>query len=451
MIRYARVDNLHVSYEVLGTGPASLLVVTDGFVSIDLMDEEPRLARCFRRLASFRRTVRFDRRGVGLSDPVDLSRPPNLEDWVADAVAVLDAADIDRTAVFASTENAGIAMLLAALHPDRIDELVLFSCSARVTSAPDYPIGADDISHLIGHTSELEADEEQEDPILNFVAPSAAHDLHFRRWWLKAGRRGASPAVAQEYMRTMLLADLRPHLPSIKARTLVMRRAEDPIAVESHSRYVAEHIPDATYVEVPGADNLWWVGDADALLDVVEEFLTGRRASADPTRVISTILMTDLVGSTERAAQLGDRAWTELLEGHDATVRRVLATFDGRERRTTGDGFIATFDSPRAALRCAVGLNAELDRLGLSIRCGIHTGEIESVGDSIAGIGVHLAARVMDQAGAAEILVSRTVADLLTGSSFRFEDRGTHELKGVPGTWQLLALSFDSRCTGSRT
>ena len=294
MIRYAIGSGGHVAYEVIDS-PAEdhLLLITDGFVPIDVMDVEPRLSRALRRLASIRRVIRFDRRGVAASDPLPHDVEP-LDAWVDDCVTVLDALGVERTAVFGSTETAMIAMALAARHPERVDRLVLFGCSARMTRAPGYSIGAEGIGEFLEHTTRIEPsplDVDDEDETIEVVAPSAVGDPGFRRWWLDAGRRGCSPAVAARLMRAMVLADVRAELPLITAQTLVLRRRDDPIAPASHPRYIAEHIPSAEYVEVPGADNLWWVGDATSVLDMVEAFLTGEPAGPEPMTV-ATLLFT---------------------------------------------------------------------------------------------------------------------------------------------------------------
>ena len=442
MIRFAASGGGHIAYEVLDSpSDEHLLVITDGFVPIDVMDAEPRLGRAFRRLASFRRVIRFDRRGVAASDPL----PPDVEPldaWVDDCVAVLDAVGVPCVAVFGSTETAIIAMALAARHPERVENLVLFGCSARMTRAPGYDIGAEGIGEYIEHTTRLDPppDADVDDITIEFVAPSATGDPQFRRWWLDAGRRGSSPAVAQRLMHALVVADVRAELPSITARTLVVRRRDDPIVPSSHPRYVADHVPDADYVEVPGADNLWWVGDAGSLLDVVEAFLTGQPARPEPVTV-ATLLFTDLVGSTSRATELGDRAWGSTLDAHDAAVRRVLLRNRGRERKTTGDGFLASFDDPVSAVGAALEITNELRTLGLEVRCGVHRGEIEMRGDDIAGLAVHVAARIMGVAGAGETVVSEAVGEALADVGARLKRKGTFELKGLPGTWRLLAVA----------
>lgn len=445
MIRYARgADGGHIAYEALGDFEPVLLLVSDGFIPIDTMDAEPRLERSSRRLTQMRRLVRFDRRGVGASDPLpDDGRTP-LEAWVDDAVAVLDAVGAETAAVFGSTETALIAMALAGRHPHRVDQLVLVNCTARMTSAPDYPIGAEGIGDLIEGMTRLEHsdDVDDTDDTLEVVAPSAASDPRFRRWWRDAGRRGASPAEAQRLLRALAVADVRADLPSITASTVVIRRAEDPIVPRSHPRYVADLIPNARYVEVPGADDLWWVGEADSLLDVVEELLTGsvgEQAASKPFAV----LFTDLVGSTERAQHLGDRAWSSLLDSHDQVVRRCLARSGGRERNTTGDGFLATFAHVEDAVRAATSIRDGLRALDLDVRCAVHRGAVEDRGHDVAGLAVHVAARVLALADAGEILLTGDASQEVA-AGYPIRDRGSHTLKGVPGTWALHAVDDPS-------
>jgi class 3 adenylate cyclase len=447
VIRYAIGSGGHIAYEVVPSlADEHLLLITDGFVPIDAMDVEPRLGRALRRLTSIRRVIRFDRRGVAASDPLPHDVEP-LDAWVDDCVTVLDNLGVQRTAVFGSTETAMIAMALGARHPERVDQLVLFGCSARMTRAPGYDIGAEGIGEYIEHTTRLDPeplDADVDDATIELVAPSAAGDPEFRRWWLDAGRRGCSPAVAGRLMRAMVVADVRAELPQITARTLVVRRRDDPITPASHPRYIANHIPAAEYVEVPGVDNLWWVGDATSLLDAVEVFLTGEAARPEPMTV-ATLLFTDLVGSTSRVTALGDRAWRATLDAHDAAVRRVLLRNQGRERKTTGDGFLATFDDPLLAACAALEIHAELSSLGLEVRCGVHQGDIEVRGEDIAGLAVHVAARIMGLAGSGETLVSDAVGRVLVDAGAELVPKGAFELKGIAGTWPLHMVTSLAR------
>jgi class 3 adenylate cyclase len=442
-VQYANSDGVFVAYQAVGEGPRDLIVVMDGFIPIDTMDDEPRVARCMSRLNSFARLIRFDRRGVGLSDPVSPSAPPTLEQWVEDAIAVMDAVESERAVVLAACEISPVGLLLAAMHPDRVESLVVINSYARATIDVDYPDGlpTEEVARLIAACTDI-APAEDADDFVFVVAPSAASDPHFRQWWEETGRRGASPALARALMRVQMESDVRPALSTIQAPTLVVHMKEEPMIPVALGRYVADHVPEARWVEVPGADDMWWPSDsADDVLDEIEEFVTGVRHTATTNRVLSTVVFTDIVASTERASQLGDQRWSELLDRHDAAVRRQLARFRGTEVNTTGDGFVATFDGPARAIGCARAIRDAAQQLGMQVRSGIHTGEIELRGDDIAGMGVHIAARVAAMAEPSDIWVSRTVTDLVVGSSIGFSDRGSHTLKGVPGSWALYAVT----------
>jgi class 3 adenylate cyclase len=444
-VRYADSNGAFVAFQVLGEGPRDLLVMMDGFIPLDTIEGEPRLARCMDRLNSFSRLIRFDRRGVGLSDPVSPDAPPTLEQCVEDAIAVLDAVGSRRAVVLASCEMSSIGLLLAATHPDRVESLVVVNSFARALVDVDYSEGltVDDLAQMICAITEVEPTEGADDFVFT-VAPTAAHDPEFRKWWWETGRRGASPATARALMRVEMESDVRGVLPSIQAPTLVVHFRDEPLISVALGRYVAEHVPGAQWLEVPGADDMWWVSDrAGEILDEMEEFVTGARGAAPTNRVLSTVLFTDIVASTQRANELGDRRWSELLDSHDATVRRQLARFRGTEVNTTGDGFVAMFDGPARAVGCACAIRDASRQIGVEVRGGVHTGEIELRGSDIAGIAVHIAARVAAAAEPSTVWVSRTVTDLVIGSGLRFADRGSHELKGVPGTWPLYAVTDD--------
>ena len=353
MTRYAQTeDGLHVAFQAVGDGPLGLLWFSGGLIPIDIMDEEPRLARFQRRLASFSRLVRFDPRGAGMSDPMSPSTPPTLEQWAHDAHAVMDAVGSERAAVFASAPTALEAVVFATTYPDRVAALVVVNCMARMLWAPDFPLGVsrDFIETFRQVNTEPDAVERGFD-ILPVVAPSAAHDPSFRSWWVRAGNRAASPAMARAIMQVRQDADVRPVLSLIQSPTLVLHRRDNPFIVVGHGRYLAEHIPGATYVELTGADNLPWIGDTTVMLDEIEEFLTGVRHQAEPDRVLATVLFSDIVDSTAQASMMGDRAWHDRLDAHDAMVRRQLDRFRGREIKATGDGFRATFDGPARRTR----------------------------------------------------------------------------------------------------
>jgi len=443
--RYAKTkDGVHLAYQVLGTGPIDVLMMPVGFVPVDAMLEEPALARFLGAVASFSRVIRFDFRGVGLSDPVSPSDPPTLEQWMHDALVVLDAVGSDRAAVFATAENGLVAALLAASHPDRVSALVLVNSFARALAALDYPGGLPftDFDEAIEAFVNPEGSASGFD-YLEIAAPSVAHDPEFRDWWDRAGHRGASPATARAFLRVTLGGDVRDVLPTIGVPTLVIHRADNQVLAVELSRYLAENIPDARYAELPGCEDLFWVGDADEILDEVQEFLTGERRAADVNRVLLSVLFTDLVGSTQHAARLGDAKWRYVLEQHDALVRRELARYGGHEIKTMGDGALATFDGPARAVRCACAIRDGVANLGFTMRAGIHTGEVELRAGDIAGIAVHIGQRVSALANGGEVLVTRTLVDLVAGSGLTFQDRGTHTLRGVPEPCQVFAVTLE--------
>jgi class 3 adenylate cyclase len=438
-IRYANSGDVFVAYQAFGRGERDLLVVMDGFIPIDTMDDEPRLARTMRRLGAMARVLRFDRRGIGLSDPVAPHAPPTLEQWVNDGVAVLDAAGSGKAVILGSAEAVPVALLMAATYADRVSALVLVNGYARALQADDYPIGlpAEAVEAVLA-TTEPSTDDGIEG--VAEWAPSAAHDEAFRRWWRATGRRGASPATARALLRVALEADVRAALPAIQVPVLVVSFVDRQTNLGT--QYLAEHIAGAQLVEVRGADDYWWAADgARVVLDEIEEFLTGVRAGDDPDRRLATMLFTDIVGSTEHASEVGDARWRELLDHHDAAVRRQVTRFRGREVKTLGDGFLVTFDGPARAVECACAIRDSAAQLGLQVRSGIHTGEVEVREDDVAGIAVVIAARVSALADAGAIWTTRTVADLVVGSGLQFDERGAHELKGVPGSWSLCAVA----------
>jgi pimeloyl-ACP methyl ester carboxylesterase len=439
---YARTrDGAHIAYQVLGAGPIDLLEPSGGsYISIDVRDEEPRWYQFERRLASFSRLIRFDLRGIGLSDPISPSSPPSIEDWVSDAEAVLDAVGSDRAAILGQGRGGMISMLLSATRPHRVRAQVLAHAFARLLQAPDYPEGvpAALFDRFVTGVLRIEGDTEPFDDVA-LLLPSLADDVSFKRWWQRAGRAGASPAVARAQYEIAVNSDLRAVLPTITTPTLVLHRRENAYYPVQLGRYLAAHISGARYVELEGADHFLWAGDAGAVLDEIEEFLTGTLGRGEPDRVLVTIMFTDIVGSTVRAALMGDRAWGDLLGRHHATVRRQLVRFRGREIDTAGDGFFASFDGPARAIRCAHAIVESVRELGLDVRAGLHTGECEVVGGGrVAGIAIHTGARVASLAKPGEVLVSSTVKDLVAGSGIQFEDRGTHMLTGV-GEWHLYA------------
>jgi pimeloyl-ACP methyl ester carboxylesterase len=438
--RYAKNGDVNIAYQVVGEGPLDLVLVHGWVQSFDAGWEIEPLRRFYDRLASFSRLVLFDKRGTGLSDRVPVDDLPTLETRMDDVRAVMDVLGVERAALFGHSEGGAMSALFAATYPERTRALVMSGAAARTRWAPDYPYGATD-----------EAIEELESAILEHwgidvvrmliaeLAPSIAADEELVQAHTRAALRAASPAAAAALTRMSAMIDIRHLLPAIRVPTLVMHRTDEVLA--DASRYVAERIPNAKVVELPGTDHMPWLGDQDAALDEIEEFLTGVRPHPALDRVLATVLFTDIVGSTELLADLGDRRWRDLLERHNAVVRRELDRFRGRELNTAGDGFLASFDGPARAVACAVAIRDAGRALGLRIRFGLHTGELELAGAEVRGIAVHTGARVAAKAGPGEVLASSTVRDLVAGSGLEFEDRGSHELKGVPGEWHLYAVS----------
>jgi class 3 adenylate cyclase len=441
--RYTQAGEVDIAYQVLGDGPVDLLLFTGALIPIECMDEEPSMARLVRRLATFGRLIRFDQRGVGLSDRGSPSAAPTGRHWVEDAVAVLKAAGSQRAAVLAPYLSAAEGITLAATHAERVSHLVIVNGAARLMTAPDYPYGLsrDGFDALVRRLVATDAIERGVD-ILTMVAPSVAGDPAFRAWFDRAGNLGATPGMAEAHWAEVFGNDVRPLLAQIQVPTLVLHRQEvaAPFLKVGHGRYLGKQIPGAKYVELPGADALYWVGDTGALLDEVEEFVTGVRGGPGSERVLATLLFTDIVGSTDRAAHLGDKRWRDLLDRHDRLVRTEIGRFRGREVNTVGDGFVATFDSPSRAIECAQAIRETLRASDIMVRAGIHTGEIEVRGEDIAGMAVHIGARVSALAGPSEVLVSSAVPPLVAGSGIEFTDGGEHKLKGVPGTWRLFSI-----------
>jgi class 3 adenylate cyclase len=428
--RYARSGDVHIAYQVVGDGPLDLVVVPGHISHLEHQWEAPSAARLLRRLASFSRLILFDKRGTGLSDRV--GAVPSLEQRMDDVRAVMDAAGSEQAALLGISEGGSMAMLFAATYPPRTRALVLYGAFAHWR---EWVLGPEQLEQFLEWTAQSWGTGDS----LAALAPDAAEDENFKRWWGRLERLGASPGATLDLLRMNDGIDVRHILPTIRLPTLVIHRVGDPAVKVEAGRYLAEHIAGARYVELPGRDHIPWAGDVDALADEIEEFLTGVRQTAEPDRVLATVLFTDVVGSTERASQLGDRRWKELLEQHHATVRRELERFRGREIDTAGDGFLATFDGPARGIRCAEAITHAVRPLGLQVRAGLHTGECELMGGSISGIAVHIGARVAARANPGEVLVSSTVKDLVAGSGLEFADRGLHRLKGVPGRWRLYA------------
>jgi class 3 adenylate cyclase len=435
--RYARDGDVRIAYQAFGDGPIDLLFAIGGMIPVDVGWEDPGFARFMRRLATFSRVVIFDSRGWGASRTA-VDTLPTVEEWADDLRLVLDSVGSERAAIVGHYAGAAMSTFFAAAHPDRVSSLVLIEASARMLRAPDYPIGLpaasrdrliDGFVENFGTGADLKAQ-----------ASSREHDESFRRWWGRCERLANGPHGAGAYWRALSGRDLRAVLPALRVPTLVLHRSGDPFIRADHGRYLAEHIPGARYVELDGVDNLPSAGDSAALLGEIEEFLTGgRRRIAE--RELLTLLFSDIVGSTGHAARLGDAAWRDLLVGHDAVVRRELDRFGGREVKTVGDAFLVSFErAPSRAVRCAQAIVAGLEPLGLTVRIGLHTGECEVLGDDVGGMAVHIAARVAALAAPGEVLASGTVYGTVVGAGVRFKDRGTHQLRDVPGRWPLFGV-----------
>jgi class 3 adenylate cyclase len=436
--RYAKSGDVNIAYQVTGDGPFDLVYVPGWVSNVELMWDDPAQAHMLERLASFSRLILFDKRGTGLSDPVPLQQLPTLEERMDDVRAVLDAVGSERSSIFGFSEGGNMSVLFAATYPERTIALALFGIFAKRIWSSDYPWAP---------TPEARA-REIEDLERNWatgmdvdqLCPS--EDDAFKERLATYLRRSASPGAAVALLRMNTQIDVRDVLPSIQAPTLILHRTGDRDTKLEESRWIAAQIPGAKHVELPGDGHVVWAGDVDGVIDEIEEFLTGVRPTRGTERVLATVLFTDLVGSTERAAALGDRGWRELLERHHAAIRREVDRFRGREVDTAGDGFLVTFDGPARAVRAACAIREQVSDLGLEVRAGVHTGECEVMQGSLAGIAVHTGARVAAAAGAGEVLVSSTVLDLVAGSGIRFEDRGEHELKGI-GPRRLYAVVDD--------
>ena len=433
--QYAKSGDLHIAYQVVGQGSVDLVLVPGWVSHIEFAWDEPWLSAFLQRLSSFSRLILLDRRGTGLSDRV--ANLPTLEQRMDDVRAVMDAVGSERAAIFGISEGGPMCLMFAATYPERTTALVLYGTFARLTRAPDYPIGmpADALQIFLerierGWGTGFSAD---------VFAPSMAGNDRFRESWARLERFAVSPASARSLIAMMYETDARQILPVIRVPTLLVQRVGDRVSRIEGARYMAERIPGVKYVELPGDDHIPWLGDVEAVLGEVEEFLTGVRHGREADRVLATILFADIVGSTEKAAALGDRRWRELLDTYYALARRELARFRGREIDTAGDGFFAAFDGPARGIRCAAAIAAGVRPLGIEVRAGLHTGECEVMGEKVGGIAVHIGARIASHARPGEVLVSSTVKDLVAGAGLGFDDQGAHALKGVPGEWRLFA------------
>lgn len=414
-------------------------MIRDASTPIDCLWEEPRIVRMLERLGSFSRNIWFDARGWGSSDALTLAGLPGLDAWLDDVSAVMAAAGSDRAVLGGMNDGGSPVMLFAATYPRRVSALVLVNTYARFVQAPDYDRGLPP-ELLDPYLDAMVASWGTLDNLAAGMAPSMIGDRQWSRWMLRSQRLSTSPTSVEALLRVVSETNVHHVLPSIQAPTLVIHRQRDRHVRAEHGRYLAQHIPGAVYKELEGEDHSVFAGDTDGLVDEMEEFLTGVRPPRDTERVLATVLFTDIVGSTQRATEMGDRAWRTLLDAHDAMVRSQLLRHRGREIKTMGDGFLAVFDGPARAIHCACAVRELFSGLGLDVRSGLHTGEIELRGDDIAGIAVAIAQRVSSHSNGGEVLVSSTVKDLVAGSGLQFEERGEHELKGVLGAWRLFSV-----------
>jgi len=437
--RYAKSGEVNIAYQVLGEGPPDLVYVPGWLSHVEMMWENPLLARFLRRLASFSRMIVFDKRGTGMSDRV--AELPTLEQRMDDVRAVMEAVGSTGAALFGHSEGASMCILFAATYPERTLSLITYGAFAKRLRSDDYP-WAPTIEERLRGAEELE--QKWGDPKIGdlaYYAPSVGDDPAFQEWLDAYFRRSASPKAAADLLRMNSYTDVRAVLPSVRVPTLVLHAVGDRDVQAAEGRYIASRIPGARYTEFPSGDHVFWASHQDEILAEIQEFLTGVRPPLEPDRILATVLFTDIVESTKRAASLGDRRWRDLLEHHHALVRAELTRHRGVEQDTAGDGFYASFDGPARAVRCALAIRDGVRRLGLEIRAGVHTGECEVVADKLGGIAAIIGARVKDLAGAGEVLATSTVRDLVSGSGLTFTERGTHVLKGVPGEWRLFVAT----------
>jgi class 3 adenylate cyclase/alpha-beta hydrolase superfamily lysophospholipase len=440
--QYAKTgDNVHIAYQIIGEGPLDVVLAPNWITHVEVMWEIPSIVRYLRRLASFARVIAYDQRGAGMSDPMPLDAPPTLEERMDEAVTVMDAAGSARAALIGFESGGPMAALFAASHPGRTSALVLVNSYARIVEDHGYDAGMPRpfmeafFAQVVERWGKVDASTSPTSK------PGPEAEL-----WARYQRQAASPGTVSTLIKQLMDTDIRPALPTIQAPTLVLVHEHTSISRavgrdiwRGFARQMADEIPGARYVDVPGEPGQ--EPDLNMFADEIREFLTGVREQPEADRVLATVLFSDIVSSTEHAASIGDKRWKEILDAHDEMVRRQLARFQGREVKALGDGFMATFDGPARAIRCASAIRDAAHRLGIEVRVGVHTGEVELRGEDVGGIGVHIAARVSAEASPSEILVSRTVCDLVVGSGMQFEDRGPRALKGVPGEWQLFAVA----------
>lgn len=435
-IRYARSGDVHVAYQVVGDGPVDIVFVEGSITNRHLQWEAPLYRRFVERLGSFARVILFDKRGMGLSDRVEAG---TLEERMDDVRAVLDAVGSERAALIGESEGGPLSMLFAAAHPERALALVLAGAEVKEEITEDWPWGESTREEFEESMTTLAERWSRTPPSLRALLPSGGDDPQLLEWYARLKVQSASPAAAEVFLRMAHDIDVRDVAPAIRVPTLILHSVGDQICHVENARFLARTIPGAHYVELPGGDHVMYAELADVALAEIREFLTGVREGPEPERVLATVLFTDLVGSTERARELGDRRWRDLLERHHEAVRSQLTRFSGREIDTAGDGFLAAFDGPARAIRCAKAVVSAVDALGLAVRAGVHTGECEVLGEKLAGLAVHVGARVAAEAGPGEVLVSSTVRDLIAGSGIELEDRSLHALKGIDEERRLYA------------
>jgi class 3 adenylate cyclase len=436
--KYARSGDVHIAYQVFGEGDLDLVLVPGFVTHVELIWESEPSARFLEALGSFARVINFDRRGSGLSDPVPDA--PTLEERMDDVRAVMDAAGSERAVLMGISEGVPMSILFAATYPERVEALVCYGGMARSTQADDYAFGTP-VEGLLESGFDLILPYWGQGAVIEVSSPSQADDPEARAFAGRLERATASPGMLAALARMFIEIDVRDVVPTVQVPTLVLHRRLDRLVNVRHGRWLAEHLPNAKLVELAGGDHLPWGEGADDVIDEVQEFLTGTRYAPEPDRILATVLFTDIVDSTGTAAELGDQRWREVLESHRRGVRDALGRFGGRELKTLGDGFLVSFDGPARGIRCAREIVDTSERLGIRVRAGLHTGECEVMGEDLGGIAVHIAARVSALAEPSEVLVSRTVKDLVAGSGIEFADRGRHELKGVPDTWDLHAAN----------
>lgn len=436
-IRYAYSGDVAIAFRTLGNGPLTLVYVAGSFSNLEVMWEHPDYRRFCERLASFAQLVLFDKRGMGLSDRVEIG---TLEERMDDVRAVLDALGAEQAALLGVSEGGPMSILFAATYPQRTQALILCGAEVKEEITDDWPWGEMTRSQFEQSIATLPERWGKGASAVRFLAGSADPEFQ-RRWWARVQLQAAIPRVAIVFQRMAFDIDVRHVVPTIRTPTLIIHRVADKVCHVENARFLASHIAGARYVELPGDSHSPYAGGGDEIADEIREFFTGVREPEEPDRVLLTVLFTDIVGSTERARELGDRGWRELLDRHHAVVRHELGRFRGREINTTGDGFLAVFDGPARGIRCAHSIVAAVRSLGLEIRAGLHTGEVELANGDVRGIAVHVGARVAQLANPGEVIVSGTVKDLIAGSGIKLADRGTHVLKGVPGNWHVYSVA----------